>query len=391
MSISVVDSIASVSKEEWDACAMGSGEYNPFLSHAFLQILEESGSACREEGWAPQHVLARDDSGALMGCVPMYLKGHSYGEYVFDNSWAQAYQNTGNQYYPKLQSCVPFTPVTGSRLLIADGPYRGEIRSALASALTQVADAVGVSSLHVTFNTEEEWEEMRERGFLARTGVQFHWENHDYKSFDDFLMELKQSKRKNIRQERKKVAAAGIVVKKLRGAEIERRHWDAFYGFYLDTTSRKWGQAYLTEEFFTLLGERMAEDVLLVVAEEAETGAVVAGALNLIGSAALYGRNWGCEKRYKNLHFELCYYAAIEAAIEWGLPRVEAGAQGEHKIQRGYLPSKTYSSHFIRNPGFAGAVDEFLEKEREGIDNAIDKLMEQSPFKEGLLEARDFF
>ncbi|EFN55029.1 hypothetical protein CHLNCDRAFT_48894 [Chlorella variabilis] len=390
-----------VSKEEWDACATAGGEVNPFLLHDFLHALEASGSAVKEEGWLPQHVLVRrGDSGELLGCCPMYLKGHSYGEYVFDSSWANAYHRMmGQNYYPKLLVGVPFTPVPGQRLLVKAGPHADAVRGALADTLKQVADQFGVSSLHINFATQEEWGELgAKHGYLQRTGLQYHCSFDDAGDERSFLMSLRQSKRKSIRQERKKAAQEGLRFLRLTGADIQPRHWDAFHRFYLNTTDRKWGSAYLTRDFFSQLGERMGYRVLLVLAETADGaaghGRPIAGALNLIGSHALFGRNWGCllGDRIPNLHFELCYYqacggggpgVALEFAIERGLQRVEAGAQGEHKLQRGYVPSLTHSLHYLPDPGFAGVVDRYLQQERAEMEYTLRMLRcEASPYKQ---------
>lgn len=379
----LVESILDVSKEEWDACWNGQEVKNPFLKHQFLSCLERSGSVGKRTGWQPKHLVAHEtNTGKLLACMPMYLKSHSYGEYVFDHSWASAYfQYGGQNYYPKLQSCVPFTPATGNRLLVRNSPDAPQIAKAVSSALPQVADALGVSSLHITFNTQEEWEELKQAGFLQRIGMQYHWKNNGYHTFDDFLGELQQKKRKSIRQERKKVTASSVEIRRLTGGDIQPKHWDAFYSFYRNTTDRKWGQAYLSRDFFHLVGEEMADDVLLVVATEDDE--IIAGALNFIGEDCLFGRNWGCKfgDYYKFLHFELCYYQAIEYAIEKGLPRVEAGAQGEHKIQRGYLPTATYSSHYFTNQEFQNAVARFLHHETRQMMHTIEILGEASPFK----------
>lgn len=384
--LQIISSITQVQQADWDACATGDGEVNPFLLWAFLNALEESGSAVKEEGWLAQHVLLYNDSTSeLVGCVPLYLKTHSYGEYVFDHSWASTHSRCGIAYYPKLQSCVPFTPVTGNRLLIKPGPNAAAVTKALAKGLLEITDQFGVSSLHLTFNTADESNTLAELGYLQRSGIQYHWENRGYTTFEDFLADLRQSKRKNIRQERKSVANAGLRVRRLTGDDIKPSHWEAFYQGYINTTDRKWGQAYLTHNFFHCLGKAMPEKVMLVIAEEDDANAtVVAGALNLIGSDALFGRNWGCTygSAIKNLHFELCYYQAIEAAIERGLSRVEAGAQGEHKIQRGYLPSLTYSSHYIRDGRVSAAVADFVRRERYQVMYTMDSIRQQaSPYK----------
>ncbi|BBN04168.1 uncharacterized protein MPTK1_3g02300 [Marchantia polymorpha subsp. ruderalis] len=392
ITVSVISSISRVSAEEWDSCATdasGVEAINPFVLHDFLLSLEESKSASQEEGWLAQHLVARDGVGNVLGVVPLYLKSHSYGEYVFDHAWANAYFRYGGNYYPKLQSCVPFTPATGPRILVRAGPFREQVFDGLAKAMQQLTHQMKASSINVTFPRENEWERMGKLGYLQRIGMQYHWENRNYKSFDDFLMDLKQGKRKNIRQERKKIQVQNLKMKRLRGDDIKPYHWDAFYDFYRNTTDNKWGQAYLSREFFHMMGSRMGDKVLLVVAEDG--GELVGGALNLIGGDTLYGRNWGCAPRvyYPSLHFEACYYQAIEAAIEWGLKRVEAGAQGEHKIQRGYIPKATYSCHYIADPDFRRAIESFLNQETLQMRLALELLEETSPFKEGILGTSD--
>lgn len=374
--VRLAKSISDVPAEHWDACA---GPGNPFLSHAFLLSLEESESVCPRTGWLPQHLLYENDQGELLGAAPLYLKGHSHGEYVFDWAWADAFERAGGKYYPKLLSAVPFTPVTCRKLLIR--PDADPIRTAeiLAGGLIGVTDQHAVSSLHVNFPPEEESALLEEMGFLRRRALQYHWENRGYESFDDFLGDLSSRKRKSIRKERREAAEHGVEIKMLTGDAIEPRHWDAFYRFYMDTSDRKWGSAYLNREFFALLGERMADRVLLVMAEY--EGHLVGGALNLIGEDTLYGRNWGCVADFKFLHFEACYYRAIDFAIERGLAKVEAGAQGQHKIQRGYLPTFTYSNHYIPDPGFASAVKDFLDRESRHMAEEKDYLAEGSPFR----------
>ncbi|XP_056854057.1 uncharacterized protein LOC108844101 [Raphanus sativus] len=362
ISLSVVSSISEITPSEWDACALDSSQpqsFNPFLMHGFLSSLEDTGCATRETGWMPLHIVAKDESGHVLGVSPLYLKSHSYGEFVFDHSWADAYRSFGGRYYPKLQSCVPFTPVTGPRILIRDTPFKDQVFDAIVSAMTQLAAKLQVSSLHITFPSGAEWNKLKEKGFSQRIGMQYHWKNRDYKNFDEFLMDMKQSKRKNIRQERKKIGTQNLKMRRLRGDEIKARHWDSFYDFYRNTTDNKWGTPYLTREFFHYMASKLGDGVLLVLAEENEEP--VAGALNLIGGDTLFGRLWGCrpDSYYPSLHFEACYYQAIEAAIELNLKTVEAGAQGEHKIQRGYLPVKTYSCHYIIDEGFRQAIDEF--------------------------------
>ncbi|HEX7969569.1 MAG TPA: GNAT family N-acetyltransferase [Stellaceae bacterium] len=376
VTVKVVPGLADIPAAEWDACA---GDDNPFLSHAFLEALEASGSATAETGWLPQHLMLEDKDGKLLGCVPLYLKTHSYGEYVFDWGWASAYERAGGRYYPKLQCSVPFTPVTGRRLLLRPdaGPAAAD---GLAAAMIELARRHKASSLHVTFPTQEEWQRLGAAGFLQRVGQQFHWLNDGYGSFDDFLEALNSRKRKQIRRERREALQGGIEIETLTGAAIEPKHWDAFYRFYRSTSDRKWGDAYLTRRFFDLIGARMAERIVLVMARKG--GRYVAGALNLVGRDTLYGRNWGCLGDFPFLHFEACYYRAIDFAIARGLKRVEAGAQGPHKIQRGYLPVPTYSAHWIRDPGFARAVADFVERERCAVESEMEQLEgELSPFK----------
>ena len=368
--------IDDVSAQAWDACA---GPGNPFVSHAFLSALERSGSAAPDQGWQPRHLVVPDRDGGLLGAAPLYLKSHSYGEYVFDWGWADAYERAGGSYYPKLQASVPFTPVTGRRLLVRPGAEAEAVSAALIAGLTEVAQRTRVSSLHVTFCEQAEWRQLGDAGFLLRTGRQFHWHNRGYDCFDAFLNDLASRKRKMIRKERRKVAESGITLRALRGEAIEPRHWDAFHRFYLATADRKLGSPYLTREFFHLLGETLAERVVLVVAED--RGELTAAALNLLGEDTLYGRNWGALGDYRFLHFEACYYQAIEFAIEHGLARVEAGAQGEHKIQRGYMPVETYSAHWIADPGFREAVENYLAHERREIAGEMAGLTAYGPFR----------
>ncbi len=377
LAVKVVSRIAEVPAADWDACAGG----NPFVGHAFLNALEESGSATAETGWLPQHLVLPNPKGGLLGCAPLYLKSHSYGEYVFDWNWADAYERAGGQYYPKLQCSVPFTPATGPRLLVNPTADHQEVSAGLVAAMLELTRRHQASSLHITFAPKEQYETLGGFGLLQRLGVQYHWQNRGYEDFDGFLADLASRKRKTIKKERRKVAESGIRLRPLSGNEIEPRHWDAFYEFYLATADRKWGQPYLTREFFHLLGARLAEQVVLVMADY--EGELVAGALNLKSDDTLYGRNWGALGRFRFLHFEACYYQAIDYAIAHGLQRVEAGAQGEHKIQRGYLPTPVYSAHWIGDPGFRDAVEHFLEREREAMDYEIAALGAQSPFKEG--------
>ena len=373
----VVDRLSAVGEAAWNACA---GPDNPVVSFGFLGALEESGSASARTGWLPQHLLLEDGAGRLIGAVPLYLKSHSWGEYVFDHSWADAYERAGGDYYPKLQAAVPFTPVPGPRLLVRpDAPPQAA--DMLVAGLVEVATRHKVSSLHVTFPREADWRKLGDAGFLQRIGQQFHWTNDGYASFEDFLGRLNSRKRKAIRKERRAATEGGITLRTLVGSDITPAHWDAFHRFYLATVDRKWGGAYLTREFFELLPARLGDRIVLVVAER--DGRTIAGALNLRGSDTLYGRNWGADGDYPFLHFEACYYRAIDFAIEHGLARVEAGAQGHHKIQRGYLPSETYSAHWIRDRGLRKAIDHFLERERPAMRAEMAELATLSPFRRG--------
>jgi predicted N-acyltransferase len=372
----VVSRIDEVAAADWDACALPD---NPFISHAFLSALEQSGSASAETGWLPQHLLLEDQVGTLLGCMPCYLKSHSQGEYVFDHGWADAYMRAGGRYYPKLQVSVPFTPVTGKRLLVRAGTEQTEREALLLHAARQVTDRLGVSSLHITFLTRDEWQLAGELGFLQRTDQQFHWRNEGYRDFEDFLAALTSRKRKAIRKERREALAGGIEIEWVTGRDLTEAHWDAFFAFYMDTGSRKWGSPYLTRTCFSLLGQCMADRLLLVLAKR--SGRYVAGALNVIGPDTLYGRYWGGLEDHPFLHFEVCYYQAIEFAIRHSLARVEAGAQGAHKLARGYLPSETYSAHYIADPGLRRAVADFLKRERRAVARDVALLNEKSPYK----------
>lgn len=373
----VVDRMASIPATAWDACAGGD---NPFVSHAFLNALEISGSVGRGTGWLPQHIVLEDDQGVIHAATPLYVKGHSQGEYIFDHGWAEAYERAGGKYYPKLQVAVPFSPVPGPRLLVKPSADDAVMRSALISALTQTVEKSGLSSLHVTFCEREEAMEMVEHGYLHRLGTQYHWHNKGYGSFDDFLNDLASRKRKAIRKERAALADQGLDIRALSGDELTSAHWDAFFAFYMDTGGRKWGRPYLTRAFFEALHQALRDKVVLVMAFR--NGAPIAGALNLRGRDALFGRNWGCIEDVPFLHFECCYYQAIDYAIEHKLARVEAGAQGEHKIQRGYLPVETHSAHWIADPRFSEAVADFLDRERRVMQNEIAGLMTLSPFRQ---------
>jgi uncharacterized protein len=357
---------------------------NPFISHEFLSSLEESYSVGERTGWQPRHLLAEDMNGVLRGAAPCYAKSHSRGEYVFDHGWAEAFERAGGDYYPKLQIAVPFTPVTGPRLFAAPGPVADPVRGALADALVEITRASDLSSAHVTFLTEQEWRSLGNRGFLQRTDQQFHWENAGYTSFDDFLNRLASRKRKTIKRERKEALSAGIEACWLTGSDLTEAVWDAFFSFYMETGSRKWGRPYLTRDFFSVVGQKMSDRILLVMARRA--GRWIAGAINFIGADTLFGRNWGAVEHHPFLHFELCYYQAIDYAIANGLKRVEAGAQGEHKLARGYLPHTTYSAHFIANPGLHRAVADYLSRERAYVQAASRELAAATPFRKDLVE-----
>lgn len=355
--------------------------FNPFISHEFLSALEDAGCATGDTGWQPRHLLLQSASGEVWGAAPAYLKFHSQGEYVFDHGWADAFYRAGGEYYPKLQIAVPFTPATGRRFLISPRIDWHAGLQALASGLVQVCQRSGASSAHITFLTKREWDALGGMGYLQRTDQQFHWENRDYGSFDDFLTDLASRKRKAIKKERREAASAGIDIEWVTGTDLTEAHWDAFYRFYQDTGSRKWGSPYLNRRFFSVVSERLAERILLVMAKR--EGRYIAGALNFIGSDTLFGRNWGCTEHHPFLHFELCYYQAIDFAIQNGLKRVEAGAQGAHKLARGYLPTTTRSAHWIVHPGLRDAVADYLEHEREAVERENEALTEHGPFRKG--------
>jgi uncharacterized protein len=380
--VRIASRIADVPGQEWDACSCGIATQfdNPFITHAFFKALEESGSATRNTGWLPQHLLLEDDQGRLAGCMPCYLKSHSQGEYVFDHGWADAYLRAGGSYYPKLQASVPFTPVAGKRLLVRLGADQGEREAILLEAAIELTERLGISSLHITFLTRPEWELVGELGFLQRTDQQFHWQNAGYQSFEDFLEALSSRKRKAIRKERREALAGGIEIEWVTGRALTEAHLDAFFAFYMDTGSRKWGSPYLTRRCFSLLAETMADQMLLVLAKRA--GRYIAGALNFIGADALYGRYWGGIEEHPYLHFEVCYYQAIEFAIAHKLIRVEAGAQGAHKLARGYLPVETYSAHYIADPALRRAVADYLKRERRAVAREIALLTEDSPYRQ---------
>lgn len=373
--------IAEIGRHAWDRCGdASSSAFNPFVAFDFLDALEESGSAVERAGWAPHHLAIEDTSGAVGAVMPLYLKSHSQGEYVFDHAWADAYDRAGGRYYPKLTAASPFSPVTGPRLLVREDLDRQAGWRALLDGALTLCGRFGASTLGVNFPTGDEWRFMGERGMLLRQNQQYHWFNAGYETFDDFLAALSSSRRKTIRRERRE-AALGLDIVRLTGGDIGEAHWDAFFGFYMDTGSRKWGHPYLNRRFFSLLGERMADRALLVMARRG--GAWIAGALNLIGGDCLFGRNWGCLEDVPFLHFELCYYQAIECAIDMGLARVEAGAQGPHKISRGYLPSPVYSAHYIADKALRAPVARFLEEERRAVQGEMDWLAEEySPFRQ---------
>ena len=376
ITIRVAASMADVDAAQWDALG---GDKHPFVSHAFLLAAEESGSATPETGWAAQHILVEAPDGRLMGAAPLYLKSHSQGEYIFDHGWADAFERAGGQYFPKGLVGVPFTPVTGPRLLVhPDAPE--DTRGNVLAGCLEVSRRIGVSSLHINFLPEEEWEFCGQAGLLQRTSEQFHWLNKDYQTFDDFLVDLSSRKRKAIRKERRGALAGGeLEIEVISGDDLREEHWDAFFAFYTDTGARKWGRPYLTREFFTQISETMPDRIVLFMVKRAER--YIAGALNLVGHDCLYGRYWGCVEDHPFLHFEVCYYQAIDYAIKHGLARVEAGAQGPHKLARGYLPTHTYSAHHIANAGFRDAVENYLDHERQQIDQDIEYLESPGPFK----------
>ncbi|MFD1332486.1 GNAT family N-acetyltransferase [Methylopila musalis] len=375
----IAERIADIPAEDWNACARANGApYNPFTDHRFLKALEDTGCVGGRSGWTPCHVVLEDDDG-LAGVAPTYVKSHSQGEYVFDHAFADAYERAGGDYYPKLQVAVPFTPVTGPRLMAAPGHDAPTARAGLAAALRGLMRQTETSSVHVTFATPQEQEELAEGGFLARADRQFHWRNDGYGSYDDFLATLASRKRKQLKRERREALADGLTVRHVTGAELTEADWDAFFAFYMDTGARKWGRPYLNRRFFSLIGETMPDAVLLVLAEDA--GRPIAGALNFIGGDALYGRYWGAVEDRPFLHFELCYHQAIDAAIARGLPRVEAGAQGEHKLARGYLPEITGSAHLFADAGLQRAVAAYLVREREHVALERRALTESSPFR----------
>ncbi|WP_299701611.1 GNAT family N-acetyltransferase [uncultured Tateyamaria sp.] len=388
--IRVLPSLSAVSETEWDACACpeaanGGRPNDPFTTYRFLKALEDSNSVGPGTGWQPQYLQAMA-AGQTIGFAPMYAKSHSQGEYIFDHNWAHAFERAGGRYYPKLQIAVPHTPATGRRFLThPDFPELG--MRGLISGAVQLGENNNLSSLHVTFCTETERDFGADLGLMARTTQQFHWLNDGYDTFDDFLASLSSRKRKNIRKERQRAREFGGTIHVLTGDDLRPEHWDAFWHFYQDTGARKWGTPYLTRRFFDIAQETLADDMALVLAER--DGRYVAGALNFFGAQALFGRYWGCIEHHPCLHFELCYYQAIDIAIQHGLSRVEAGAQGEHKLARGYLPTQTHSLHWLGDPGFADAVARYLEAEREAVEEEIEILTDYGPFKKVQIEEQE--
>jgi len=374
-------STASIPAELWNNLAPGDKgrPYNPFLDHAFFLALEEAGCATGRTGWQPQHVLLSDAAGDAVGLMPLFLKSHSMGEYVFDHGWANAYERAGGSYYPKLQCSVPFTPVTAPKLLAPSGNL--DVQAHLLAAAQQLAIQRSASSVHATFVPEQEAGSIAALGWLQRVDTQFHWYNRGYATFDEFLETLSSRKRKTIRRERRDALADGLTVKWLTGSDLREEHWDAFFDFYEDTGSRKWGRPYLNRRFFSLLNQTMADRIVLMLAYDGATP--IAGALNFVANDRILGRNWGCTRDVPFLHFELCYYQAIDYAIAHKLSVVEAGAQGEHKLARGYEPTPTYSVHWIADPGLRHAVADYLDRERQSVAHEQEVLDQFTPFRRG--------
>jgi uncharacterized protein len=407
LKIRVLPGLTGIPADEWDACAnpdrnnallkvsdkephnqhedkfeLRGYAYNPFVSHDFLSALEISQSAVVRTGWQAQHLVAEDADGRILGAVPCYLKSHSQGEYVFDHGWADAYERAGGSYYPKLQVSVPFTPATGPRLLARPGPQAQSVKDALAGGLIALCDKRHASSVHATFLPEDEWRLLAAQGFLQRTDQQFHFENDGYSTFEEFLSALSSRKRKLIRRERREALPDGVTIHCLTGTDLTEDVWDTFFAFYTETGSRKWGRRYLTRPFFSLIGQSMPDRILLIMAKRA--GRWIAGAINFIGSQTLFGRHWGAIEHHPFLHFEICYYQAIEYAIAHGFKRVEAGAQGEHKLARGYVPVTTYSAHYIADPGLRRAIADYLKRERAHVAAAGEELAAYAPFRKDM-------
>ncbi len=381
--VRVHERVADVPAESWSGfsgAARGQAvPYNPFISHAFLSAVEQSGSAVAETGWHGQHLVLEDDDGRALGAVPVFVKAHSQGEYVFDHGWADAWERAGGRYYPKLQISVPFTPATGPRLLVGPHVNANAGRAALARAIAQLTERLGLSSAHVTFATDVDKDALVDAGFLHRTDQQFHFQNEGYGSYGEFLQTLSSRKRKNLKKERATALENDIDIEWLTGTDITEGVLDAFYAFYVDTGNRKWGRPYLNRAFFSLVAETMADDILLVMARR--NGRYIAGAINFIGSETVFGRHWGCVEHHPMLHFEVCYHQAIDFAIDRGLKVVEAGAQGEHKLARGYMPVTTHSAHFIPHAGFREAIADYLKHERRDVARIGDILNQAGPFK----------
>jgi predicted N-acyltransferase len=382
VSLRVLERAQDIAADIWDHCANPEHViYNPFLSHAFFVAVEESGSACTETGWTPHHLCLEDENANIVGILPLYLKSHSQGEYIFDHNWADAFYRAGGNYFPKLLSAVPFSPVTGRRFLTsaAQPEIAKQQMRWLAQGANQLLEKYSLSSLHINFLPEDQWRDLGADGFLQRMDQQFHWHNDGFETFGEFLDTLSSRKRKNLRKEREKALDNGIEIEWATGDNLQAHHWDGFYEFYLDTGNRKWGTPYLTRDFFRHLHDSLADHTLLILAKR--DGRYIAGALNLIGGDTLYGRNWGCLEDHPCLHFEVCYYQAIDFAIAHGLKHVEAGAQGAHKIARGYVPQPTYSAHQILHPGLREAIKTYLESERQYVENDIEILNNMTPFK----------
>jgi len=389
LSIRIAPDMGAFTREEWNGFAGtsrndGETPYNPFVSFDFLSIVEESGCAVPRTGWQGHHLRLEDSAGKLLGAVPCYAKSHSQGEYVFDHGWADAFERAGGSYYPKLQASVPFTPATGPRLLVDRSAPSLATKATLAQGLKQVTHQLCISSAHVTFAEDEDMAALEAAGYLPRTDQQFHFFNEGYASYDDFLGTLASRKRKALKKERREALSPGIDIDWLTGSDLTESVWDDFFAFYMDTGGRKWGRPYLNRKFFSLVGERMADDVLLVMAKR--DGRYIAGAINFIGSDTLYGRNWGCIEDHPYLHFEVCYHQAIDFAIEKKLKVVEAGAQGEHKLARGYRPVTTHSAHFIAHPGLRRAIADYLKRERREVEQMSEYLEDAGPFRRGELQ-----
>ncbi len=385
--IRVVNSFKDIDQKSWSTLngtakpGVADGLYNPFVSYAFLNALEAGGCATADTGWLGQHLLLETEGGSLLGALPCYLKSHSQGEYVFDHGWADAFERAGGQYYPKLQSSIPFTPATGPRLLHCRDTQKTQVQSALAGGLKMLADKLGVSSAHATFVPDDEIAAFAEQGYLRRTDQQFHFTNTGYKDYGDFLATLASRKRKALKKERRIAVENDITIDWLTGADLTEEVWDRFFEFYMDTGSRKWGRPYLTRRFFSLISQNMPQDILLVMARRGQR--YVAGAINFIGSDTLFGRHWGCVEDHPYLHFEVCYHQAIDYAIAHGLRTVEAGAQGEHKLSRGYMPVTTHSAHYIRHSGLRNAIEDYLQHERLDVARISTLLGQHGPFRKG--------